>query len=50
MELNHILFPAPPTHSKPQDFQNDLMYIPRYYKFSKKQMKMQKNLLRSQIG
>lgn len=39
MELNHILFPAPPTQMKPQDFKGDLLYIPRYYTIKQKKSK-----------
>ena len=35
MELNHVLFPAPKAKYLPKNLQGDVIYIPRYFKFSK---------------
>lgn len=35
MELNHVLFPAPKAKYLPENLQGDVIYIPRYFKFTK---------------
>ena len=34
MELNHVLFPAPKAKYQPTNLQDDVIYSPRYFKFS----------------
>ena len=35
MELNSVLFPAPSIKYTPQDVEGDVMYIPRFYQYSR---------------
>ena len=34
MELNSVLFPAPTIKYTPQDVEGDVLYIPKFYKYS----------------
>ena len=35
MELNSLLFPAPTVKYTPEELEGEVMYIPRFFKFSK---------------
>ena len=34
MELNQVLFPAPPVKYTPESLQGEIIYIPKHLKFS----------------
>jgi|TARA_B110000285_G_C14868959_1_gene488245 hypothetical protein len=43
MELNALLFPAPPVKYTIEDLEGEIMYIPRFYRFNKQhQQNMEK--------
>ena len=58
MELNHVLFPAPKAKYQPENLQGEVIYIPRYFKFSQpytnylnskyKELKKKERLLKEQ--
>ena len=35
MELNSLLFPAPPSSYTSEDLEGECMYIPRFFQFNK---------------
>ena len=43
MELNALLFPAPPVKYSVEDLEGEILYIPRFYRFNKQhQLNMEK--------
>jgi hypothetical protein len=47
MELNNLLFPAPPVQYTPEELQGDAVYIPRFYRFNQQHQSALKKLAKN---